>query len=231
MNEWITDNQALLTAVGVLAALLTFLASAHSAASAARAAGAAGEQAEVSRKLLISDQRPWIAVRLRLGSDLKYFDLESQPKALGTGVDFKIIAEITNLGKTPALRVHTNIIAFVKNREQDLIESAKQFARDSANSGSASGRLVMPGENYDRPWSLAVGASEIASFGFDESYYINLFVCVSYEIPHDSEIHQTMLSLHLGRPDEFGMILPIFKEQFMPQHLLALGHSKGGFAS
>lgn len=232
MNEWINQNQPLLTALAALAAIFSVLISAYAATAAARAAEAAGLQAEISEKLLLSDQRPWIGVQLIFDSDLDFDDGSTSPLRYSTSANILVRAKITNQGKTPALRVNSNMKIFVRNHSEDINAVAKEFADESRNHGDDSGRLVMPGEEYFRPWHLSIPVSEIENDSGATSFYANILVCVSYEIPHDKSVHQTVLSLLLGTRNESRFVhsIPI-GERRIPRETLDVNHWNGGFAT
>jgi hypothetical protein len=142
------------------------------------AIAAAQDANKISNTHMIADQRAWVAVgHLGIIDDIVF-------KAAEGGAVVFLSVTLTNLGKTPALDVHTQMdMAFDD-------DSARQRLREIAVSERASEsrwtRILLPNDSYQREWALAI---DTPTTGVHVSPRV--IGCVTYRIVPDNTIHQT----------------------------------------
>lgn len=159
---------------------------------ASKAATATAIQADASRTQLISEQRAWISFDFFIRSGIEFHE---------NGADIAVSVINRNIGKTPALEVHTQIspIVYSSGPNEEFVTSKFQKMANACRKEEPNyGKLLLPGSSYEREWSITFPNDELCKYK-----YLPLFimVCVTYKILHDKELHQTAIL--------YGLILPL----------------------
>ena len=144
--------------VGATFLLLTLWATAWAAWAAADAARIAKDSVaiavkanDLAQQALVADQRAWLTATLHI---------EGPFTSTSDGAFGVVRAKIANIGKTPALNAHTNMMMLLLPPDPPeslkiTTEAVRNICAESKTAG-AWGRLVLPGESYIRLWSPGV---------------------------------------------------------------------------
>ena len=211
----IAYRQGVAASIGAVTGILTLL-SAMAAAIYARAAAAESRRsADIAQQSLVAGERAWISVHVTPNGPLKFLP--------DGGLSIEIAIHIKNIGKTPALNVHTD----VDELHLGLVtppETASEFAQAKRVVDTANSRLLLPDQEYVRLW---VPGGEGATDEFP--LFPVLVGCVTYQISPDRTLHQTSFSLMLTRKKDIASLLyrPGFE---VPQGELHFIHVAGAFA-
>ncbi|MET3355412.1 UNVERIFIED_ORG: hypothetical protein ABID33_003334 [Xanthobacter viscosus] len=179
------NSEEIATYISTLGTTVSILFSGWAALAASRAAKSASEQAEITRKQLISDQRAWI-----LNEVLNIEDFSFNEKSISMTFNVKI----SNIGRTPALDVTTYVkLLDYKNSTIPLIED---FVKSLCYEEPYSSRLVMPGDTYVRTWCPSF---ELVDSDSNQMFALIAIVCCTYKTLHDDNFHQTVRTFMLSK--------------------------------
>lgn len=197
-----------LALIGTLIGGGTLFAAIAAAFYARHAAREAGRSADIAGSAMVMSERAWITVELFADGDLT-FDRTG-------GCGLYVFARIKNIGRTPALNVHTgmDMIPMEQNHTDDVAAfAAERRSRDRSHS-----RTLLPGDSYDRKWGL--GLDDWAT-----SPYATVIGCVTYETLPDQTLHQTAFCYIVGR-GEIGTL----DGNDIPKEEVHFTVTTGGFA-
>jgi hypothetical protein len=184
--------------------------------------GASLRQAELTQAALIGDQRAWVTTSLQIGSEGMTFRDD--------GIGIHISLQVTNVGRTAALRCHTNMRIVVDFAE--LADDVKRFCEENKIRNADHGRLTAANETYLRPWRLSATNKEIYQYGRRDGIFPIVIGCVTYEILQDDLIHQTAFAYSLALDDgnAFGTGIRREDGDLVAEQLLVLT-APGGFTT
>jgi hypothetical protein len=117
----------------------------------------AGErQREAMMAANVAAQRAWLTASVGIKGDLH--------RSANGSISVPIFIKITNLGKTPALHAQTTIETI--GDSGDALRAVRVIcAENRLNEDHAlGGRLVLPGESYERPFIACLGEDEVKYF-------------------------------------------------------------------
>ena len=211
----IAYKQGIAASIGAVTGILTLLSAVAAAIYARVAAAESRRSADIAQQALVAGERAWLSVHVTPEGPLRF--------SQHGGLSLEIGVHIKNIGKTPALNVHTN----VDEIHFGLVtppERAGDFAKSKRVVDTTSSRLLLPDQQYVRPW---VPSGEGATDEFP--LYPVLVGCVTYQISPDGTLHQTAFAMMITRKDELGLLL---HEPGMevPQENLKFIHVAGAFA-
>lgn len=172
------NQEQVLQYLGSGSTVLSALFTGWAAFAASKAARHAARQSDVGAKQLISDQRAWLTIEPRANGDITIYP---------TGVSFEIAIKITNVGKTPAMNVHTSVETIPTFNDTHKI--LRKFGQENRTLHPEWSRLVQPGETYDRLW--APGLPDEPMIKGHDSLTPSLLICVTYQTMHGDHLHQT----------------------------------------
>lgn len=141
---------------------------------------------ELSRQGLIADQRAWLIVKLKAISD---FVIDER------GAHIEVSATIQNIGKTPAVSVHSAFCLVIGH--ENVSKAAKTIGDETRGSLPTFSRLVLPTESYDRPWKLTLPAAEFIKLKIGDDILPIVIGSITYKILPDRSVHQTIFLYHL----------------------------------
>lgn len=145
----------------------------------------------VAHEAYLAEQRAWISVELDIDGPLRWYtDRDGSRHA---SIDAS--ARITNIGKTPALNVHTQmdvVFGWVEAKQ-----AVQKLARESRHRNIDTSRMLIPRETYNRPWGLGFAEEKARSHAAGEHIWPVIIGCVTYEIQRDKKLHQTAFAFAL----------------------------------
>lgn len=176
----------------------------------------------LTREILIADQRAWLKVKLVVESDLVF--------SRDGGFELGVALRIKNIGRTPALDAHTSMKMTVERGPiEDRLRALCTVAHDEIDNTAS--RMVLPGESYRRQWGPTANPNEIASSTLGFSIYPRIFGCVTYRILPDRSIHQTAFVYDLWEKDSEGNFADSFRDGVSRRkEIVACEVGTGGFA-
>ncbi len=199
MAEW-AYGILLISAFGLIVITVGVLVVLQSLRLARQTVDRAGDANALSCEAMIADQRAWITSKLIIRGDLEFFE----------GRAFiEVAARYQNIGKTPAIRVHTALDMVLHDAVDTELE---KLCSENRFNNSSSGRIVLPREEYDRAWYLSAYADEVINNPNPDGFIMPRIIgCVTYEILPDHTIHQTVFVyfLHLGEDDGVMRFIPV----------------------
>ena len=175
-------------------------------------------QSDLTKKALVAGQRAWISVSLRADSDFNVTEGYA---------DIGVSLEVTNIGRSPAIRAHT-MMKMVEQSEDIPRILAELCVEERKQPNHLNSRIVLPGESYDRGWGPHLSRDD-----FDlVSFWPHIIGCVSYEVVGDDEIHQTafVYGIALNGDGEFNGFIST-KPGVVPKERLLIEVQSGGFAT
>lgn len=173
------------------------------------------EQLRLSREAYVTDQRAWIAVKLFPDGDARISEEH---------ISMSVSLKISNLGKTPALDVHTDITMMYFDRgDLDVRTQLKQFC-DKKREFNIFGRPLPPGDFYFRKWGPSLERDKSKEYSTVALPVI--MGCVTYQILPDKSLHQTSFAYIVGVGND---LLPL-ENPIVPQVDLEFTVTSGGFA-
>lgn len=179
-----TNSMALMAATSVSTLFAALLAGYF----AKKASEEAARQADLIREARLADHRPWVKVDLRLDGPFEWHPLG------GPGIRVGVMIE--NIGKTPALNVHT-VVEMLPNFDRST-EALKHIARAQAHPDDRNSRLLLPGDRYVRPWVPMIEPRDIQEDAF---FCPTIIGCVSYQDVEAGIIRQTAFCFVLDEED------------------------------
>lgn len=162
----------------------TLIAAFMAATYAKHAASEARRSADIARESYVAAERAWLTVALYPDSDLTYHETG--------GCSLRVYLTIKNIGRTPALNVHTSMT--IVPMKQDHVNEVADYALEQRERNTNWSRTLVPGDSYDRTWGLSLDY-------YSESPYATIFGCVTYETLPDRTIHQTAFCYIVGRKE------------------------------
>ena len=181
-----------------------------------RSTDAAVNANKVVRESMIADNRAWLSV-----SDIM---AEGDFRSGKWGAEMTISIKITNAGKTPALDAHTHIEMVPYGGDvPDLLRALCQKNKTK----TPWGRLVLPTESYRRPWGPTTSLETIESVGSKYGSFV-VIGCVTYQVLHDENFHQTAFVYHPTARGGKGFIA--FGNN-VPKSEISFTVGSGGFAT
>ena len=175
---------------------------------------------EISRSAIIAEQRAWVSVGdLKITNDILF---------RAHGADIFVSVMIKNIGKTPALSVHTAMeMIFDYDKESDAVKklSEETKAVDTVHHT----RTLLPGDSYRRKWGFHIDWPP----GKIGRVFPVIIGCTTYQISPDNSVHQTAFVFHLfecpaGEPSEF--VDCINPEKPLTKESVGWDGRSGGFA-
>lgn len=208
--------QAVVTAIGVMTGAATLVSAIAAALYARRAALESGRSADIARDSLVASERAWLNVEVIALGPLRFHPLGD--------VDILIGIEISNVGRTPALNVHTSAEMILDHREAPAV--VERLARESRTLNKTWSRLLLPGQKYLRKWGPSAHLAE------KDTLILPVIVgVVTYQITPDASLHQTAFAVTLAqqRKQDSGPAL-IARRRPVPIEELVIEGTTGGFA-
>lgn len=213
--------QAVGAIVSALVGGLTMLAAIAAALYAKAAADEARRSAEIARNAFVASERAWVNADL-IGVD----DILFAPDGtISTSVEILI----KNIGKTPALNVHTHVdIIFDHNKASELI---KEIAHKQRIPNAEHSRLLLPGDEYLRPWGPSAHPIE-QQFDVRQGFMLPAVIgVVSYQTHPDMAVRQTGFAKILSRNDDSGSFSGLITYGIdVPKEVVQIDATSGGFA-
>lgn len=197
-----------LSLVGTVVGAGTLIAAFLAARYAKNAAGEARRAADIARDSFIANERAWLTVELHPDGALTFYETG--------GCELPVYLTIKNLGRTPALNVHTSM-TMVPMR-QDHIDEVAEYAAEQRERNTTWRRTLLPGDSYDRRWGPSLD-------DYTQAPYATILGCVTYETLPDRALHQTAFCYIVGR-GEVGSL-----DGFdVPKEEVRFTVTSGGFA-
>ena len=196
--------QSYVGAVSLVFVILSLGFSAWASRAAARAAEEANSANLINMKNFEVDQRAWIEFDLAIDDGLQIYE------SIFTGTrnaSLSMHVAIRNIGKTPALFVHTNITmieATLWNSVEAMSTLIREFSQESQERLPESSRTILPGGGYDRHWGPVI--EDIGENENRSGYFIpTLLISVTYETIFSNIRRHTAYVFHLGdKRSDFG---------------------------
>jgi hypothetical protein len=164
------------------------------------AASAARRSAEISAQAFINTERAWITTKLEQVGDLR---LSGDKEHFGLLIGFRN----TNVGKTPAINVHSNVrlldLHGVRDQIAAIDETISELKKENTTPPGVSTRMLAPQDNYLREWGPGLDVRNKLA----RHVFINIIICVSYNVLHDDKLRHTVSVYILDRRN--GGIRPI----------------------
>jgi uncharacterized membrane protein YphA (DoxX/SURF4 family) len=219
-NE-IAFSQAVSAGLGTLIGFFTLVAAVAAALYARRAAVQARRSADIARDAFVAGERAWINIELALE--------ESPDFSRDGGTSANVAVKVSNIGKTPAINVHTNVAMTLSlQRAPGLL---RDLAERSRHADPSNGRLLLPGVYYHRPWSPSVDPLESGNEWGQASVLPMIVVCVTYQTLPDMALHQTAECFMVGVKSEHSRFPSSFQRgAFTPLDQTMIQGWSGGFA-
>lgn len=219
-NE-IAFSQAVFAGIGTLIGFLTLVAAVAAALYAKRAAVQARRSADIARDAFIASERAWLNISLVLDEPPSF--------SRDGGVSARVAVKISNIGKTPAINVHTNVdITLGFQRAPDLL---RDLAERSRYADPSNGRLLLPGAFYHRPWAPSVDPLESGEEWGHASVTLVIVVCVTYQTLPDMALHQTAECFMVGVKSRYSSFPSSFqRDTFTSLDQTMIQGWSGGFA-
>jgi hypothetical protein len=172
--------------VDVAAAVGTCLSAAFAgwaALEASKVSKASRSQLVLSKRQLAVSQRAWLSANVLLDGTIGFHQ---------TGCSIPVIARIKNFGASPGHEAKTTMeVCFDLNSAPEQLKALVNQCRREHNI-TRGGRLVIPGEEYDRPWFLDADSNEIETQEKKGGIFpILVLGCVAYNIVDDDAPHCT----------------------------------------
>jgi hypothetical protein len=175
---------------------------------------------EIGRSGIIAEQRAWVSVGdLKIDKDILFRE---------HGANISISVMIKNIGKTPALGVHTAMEMICGyGEEPDAVKRLSEEAKSLDPLHRA--RTLLPGDSYRRKWGFHI---DWPSGGVGHVFPV-IIGCTTYQISPDNSIHQTAFVFRLfecptGEPSEF--VDAINPEKPLTKASVGWDGGSGGFA-
>ena len=146
------------------------------------------KQVELTRKALVGDQRAWLTTSLEIGEE----GLTTNHGVMSLDVKLKVI----NLGRTPAINAHTNMLLVERYENEDVLKFAAKNKVEHPHS-----LFLSPNDSYYRPWYPSLEQDDRYKRGATRGVQPVLYGCVTYRILQDEELHQIAFVYLLGRKD------------------------------
>ncbi|MGD0663770.1 MAG: hypothetical protein ABSD38_37520 [Syntrophorhabdales bacterium] len=169
-------------------------------------------QWDITKQALTANERPWLAVDVDIGGDLKF------QKTDGTVV-IPLIIKITNLGKqlaqnvSPEFKVIVSDPADVPLEEPKIFAYATEAAKAKPRSVSFVGHALFP--DKDTPWivgeSFVISSKDVKSIkgtftDTEGPRQLMIFGCVAYKYALDESIHRTGFIGEIGMKPISGVL-------------------------
>lgn len=150
-------------------------------------ARAAVEANEITRSQIETSERAWIVCKVKPVGRIRI-------EESGHWV-MPIVVVNSNVGKTPALHVSTNVIA----ADMDDLEAAISFIKSGNRARHReNGIMLAPNDSYERKWGFS---SAMVDPAYQRNFRIPDFIvgCVSYSTIFDDDAHSTIFVYHVSR--------------------------------
>lgn len=219
-NE-IAFSQAVFAGLGTLIGFFTLVAAVGAALYAKRAAVQARRSADIARDAFVAGERAWINIELVLD--------EPPDFSRDGGTSARVSVKVLNIGKTPAINVHTNVAMTLGfQRAPGLL---RDLAERSRHADPSNGRLLLPRVFYHRPWAPTVDPLESGDEWGRASVTPMIVVCVTYQTLPDMALHQTAECFMVGVKSEYSPFPSSFqRDAFTPLDQTMIQGWSGGFA-
>lgn len=219
-NE-IAFSQAVFAGLGTLIGFFTLVAAVAAALYARRAAVQARRSADIARDAFVAGERAWVNIELVLD--------EPPDFSRDGGTSASVAVKVSNIGKTPAINVHTNVAMTLNlHRAPGLL---RDLAERSRHVDVNNGRLLLPGGSYHRPWGPAVDPLESGDEWGRASVTPMIVVCVTYQTLPDMALHQTAECFIVGVKSKNSRFPSSFERNtFTPVDQTMVQGWSGGFA-
>lgn len=129
----------------------------------------------------MAGERAWISVDVTPAGPLQFHPLG--------GLSLEIGVHIKNIGKTPALNVHTDVDDISLDLEPSA-ERLRAFANEKRVINTTASRLLLPDQQYERRWVPMANPKES-----DTVLFPSFSGTVTYQLSADSSLHQTSWGL------------------------------------
>lgn len=219
-NE-IAFSQSVFAGIGTLIGFFTLVAAVAAALYAKRAAIQAQRSADIARDAFVAGERAWINIELILD--------EPPDFSRDGGLSARVSVKVSNIGKTPAINVHTNVgMTLSFQRSPGLL---RDLAAHSRHADPNNGRLLLPGASYHRPWGATADPLESGDEWGRPSVTPMILVCVTYQTLPDMALHQTAECFMVGVKAEYSPFPSSFqRDTHTPLEQTMVQGWSGGFA-
>lgn len=195
-------------------------------------ANAAKKSADIAEKTMVSAHRPWVSVRLDIGSGLTFNE---------QGGNIIIVFKMKNVGNSPAVgtRVNAKVILGFNPKDaiieqKTMLATAQKYPSPIANTF---GQMLFPGEEFTQTISFTISHEAIKKNEIENSGMTTPFIvgCVVYGFSFDESIHKTGV---IGQVFRIDPLIPNSRLGIetmagsVPENLLTLTHpfNFGGYA-
>jgi hypothetical protein len=150
-----------------------------------------------AREATAADNRAWITVKLEVNS----FEFQKNVGA------FDVKVRVENIGKTPALHVHTHVDVVVDHDFVSISNDVRKLAALNRLKDRSSSRILAPNDFYLRPWgpTFEVNLEEFEN-RYSREFYPVIIGCVTYETQFGTELHQTAFAYVVTRDGIQGLL-------------------------
>jgi hypothetical protein len=170
------------------------------------AANAAKKSAEVAEKTLFAIHRPWISVKLQVGSELQFNEREAT---------INIVAKMKNIGNSPAISTFINTTIFPLSPKRNW-RNEQQKVLDGTNRMKIGpdliGYTIFPGEEITQNIAIVLDMEDIKQSQLEivqesKNKTIYNFIhpvlvgCAYYQFPSDMSVHKTTFMANIERID------------------------------
>jgi archaellum component FlaG (FlaF/FlaG flagellin family) len=221
-NLRLSVRQARSGFVQTVATVAAFLAAAIAAYFAKRAADHTKRGADIAEKGLLANERAWLSVELIRTGDFIF--------SRGGNADIEVVLLIKNIGKTPALNVHTTVRLMCDGNE--TIKEIEEFSDYCRRVDRRFSRLLLPQQSYERPWVPGLEPSEMPESSKTSGTILPVVVgCVTYQTLPDHSLHQTVICYNLSAAGEGGEFAGLIQRgQMVPKERVHATVTTGGHA-
>jgi len=150
------------------------------------AANAAVESNKISRELFVAEQRPWVNVQVEARGDLLVYS---------TGAHVDITIKMSNIGRSPALKVYIDAIIYCGNNIVSLEDAFYGFCAahiiPRSKIALQFGRSVFPNQEIERKTQARCTAKHIRMANTGGIIVPFIFVCAHYFYEGSDTSHRT----------------------------------------
>lgn len=207
-----------LSGVTGFATLLTAVAAARFASDAAHQSR---RSADLAREAMISSERAWLHVDVRLAGPL-VLDADG-------GASLRVMVCMKNIGASPAIAVHASATLVVDAAAAPL--ALRAFAAQLRRPNELRGRMLLPQDTHDRVIELKLSGADLAVAPRHPKWRPAVIGVATYQLTQDRSVRQTAFSHAISRagPDGQGRY-QLQVDRAPPLEQTHLDWANGGFA-
>lgn len=168
------------------------------AVAAARFASEAAQQSrrsvDLAREAIISSERAWLHVDVRLAGPITRGD--------DGGASLRVVVCLRNIGSSPAIAVNTRAALVVDAARAPL--ALREFAAKLRRPNELRGRMLLPQDTHERIVEVKVSAEELAAAPRHPKWRPAVIGVVTYQLTQDRSVRQTAFSHAVTRSDAKG---------------------------